>query len=133
ILVLSGISSASVLMISANAGMFSWVITRLGTAVSIANSVLEFTSNPVVILLMINVFLLVAGCLMDAVSLYYILVPILLPIVTSIGVDPIVFGVIMTVNMAIGTTTPPVGINLPVACQIGQVSLAAISKELVPF
>lgn len=133
ILVTSGISSAVVMIICANAGVFSWVITSQGIAARAAELTLSLTENGIIIMLAINLLLLIAGTLMDAVSLYYILTPILLPIVTGIGMDPLVFGVIMTVNMAIGTTTPPVGINLPVACRIGKVTLEGISQEVFPF
>lgn len=133
VFVVSGITSATVMIISANAGVFSWVITTQGFASAITDFTLSLTNNGTIIIIAILILLLLAGTIMDAVSLYFILVPILLPIVTSIGIDPVVFGVVMTVSMAIGTTTPPVGINLPVACRIGNVTLEEISKACVPF
>ncbi len=133
VFVLSGITSATVMIISANAGVFSWVVTTQGFAAAITDFTLSLTNNGTLIIIAILILLLLAGTLMDAVSLYFILVPILLPIVISIGMDPVVFGVVMTVSMAIGTTTPPVGINLPVACRLGNVSLEQISKAIIPF
>ena len=84
-------------------------------------------------LLLVNGILLVAGCLMDAISIYYVLLPILLPVVRALGIDLVHFGVIMTVNMAIGQITPPVGVNLFVACGIAKISMREISRAVVPM
>jgi len=87
----------------------------------------------VVILLLINVFLLVVGCFIDNIAAVIILTPILLPVVTKLGVDPIHFGIIITVNLAIGFITPPYGINLFVASAISGESIERISKQILPF
>jgi C4-dicarboxylate transporter DctM subunit len=77
--------------------------------------------------------LLIAGAFIDAISAYYIFVPILLPIMIALEVDPTVFGVFMTVNLAIGLFTPPVGLNLYVAAGISKTNIMGISKGIVPF
>ena len=77
-----------------------------------------FSDNPYVILLLLNVMLIVAGMLLDAISIYYVFVPIFLPLMKQFGWDPVWFGVMMTVNLAIGTITPPVAVNLYVASRI---------------
>jgi C4-dicarboxylate transporter DctM subunit len=82
---------------------------------------------------LVNIILLIAGAFMDAISAYYIFVPILLPIMIALGVDPTVFGMFMTVNLAIGLFTPPVGVNLYVACGLANVSINKITKAIVPF
>lgn len=134
ILVDSAVSSAVVLIIVSTASLFAWVVTTEGIAEAAGQLILSITQSKYIILLLINLLLLVAGCFIDAISAYFILVPILLPIITQIGYDPLVFGVVMTVNLAIGQVTPPVGLNLYVACGIAKdVNLTRISKAVVPF
>ncbi len=90
-------------------------------------------SNPIAILLVINLFLLVVGCFIDNISSTVILTPILLPIVAGIGVSPIQFGIVMTVNLAIGFITPPYGCNLFFASAISNVSVVDIAKKILPM
>ena len=90
-------------------------------------------SNPIAILLVINLFLLVVGCFIDNISSTVILTPILLPIVAGIGMSPIQFGIVMTVNLAIGFITPPYGCNLFFASAISNVSVVDIAKKLLPM
>lgn len=92
----------------------------------------EFSENPLVILMAINVFLLVIGCFVDNIAAVVILTPILLPVVKSLGIDPIHFGLIITVNLACGFISPPYGINLFVASAISGESIESISKAIVP-
>ena len=91
-----------------------------------------FSSNPLVLLMMINVFLLVIGCFVDNIAAVIILTPILLPVVKSLGVDPIHFGLIITVNLACGFISPPYGINLFVASAISGESIEKISIAIIP-
>ena len=84
-------------------------------------------------LLIVNIILLIAGCFIDANSACYILVPILVPVATALGINPIHLGCIMIVNMAIGMVTPPVGVNLYVGCGIAKISLKEISIAVLPF
>ena len=90
-------------------------------------------SNPIAILLVINLFLLVVGCFIDNISSTVILTPILLPIVAGIGMSPIQFGIVMTVNLAIGFITPPYGCNLFLASAISNVSVVDIAKKILPM
>ena len=90
-------------------------------------------SNPIAILLVINLFLLVVGCFIDNISSTVILTPILLPIVAGIGMSPIQFGIVMTVNLAIGFITPPYGCNLFFASAISNVSVGDIAKKILPM
>lgn len=92
----------------------------------------EFSENSLVILMAINVFLLVIGCFVDNIAAVVILTPILLPVVKSLGIDPIHFGLIITVNLACGFISPPYGINLFVASAISGESIESISKAIVP-
>ena len=133
ILIDSSVQTAVVMLIIAAASLFAYVITTEQIADLISSALLGITENKIIILLLVNIILLIAGMFMDAVSAYYIFVPILLPIMIALDVDPTVFGIFMTVNLAIGLFTPPVGANLFVACGIANVSLAKISKAIMPF
>lgn len=111
---------------------FARFLTMSQVPGTLASSILGI-SNPVAILLAINAFLLVVGCFIDNISSTVILTPILLPIVTGIGMDPVQFGIIMTVNLAIGFITPPYGCNLFFASAISGVSVTNIAKKILPM
>ncbi|MBD1378930.1 TRAP transporter large permease [Metabacillus arenae] len=129
----SGVQTAVIMLIVSAASLFAYIITTEEIAKSIADSLLSISSNPIIILLLLNVILLIAGAFIDAISAFYIFVPILIPVILHFNIDPTVFGIFMTVNLAIGLFTPPVGINLYVACGIGNVKLHSISKAILPF
>ena len=100
---------------------------------AVAHTMIGLTDNKIVILLIINLLLLGCGCLLETNSSILILAPILYPVVASFGVDIVHFGIIMVVNLAIGFITPPVGVNLFVACGIGNIPFAELVKKIVPF
>ena len=133
ILVDSAVSTAMILLIIMFASLFSFVLVSEGAPQKLISMINEFTTNPIVILLLINIFLLVAGCFLDASSAIIVLTPLLLPLVRSIGMDYTHFGVVMIVNLAIGLITPPVGLDLYVACGIAKISLEEIIKAVWPF
>lgn len=133
ILVESAKTSGVVMIIIASASLFAFLLNSQGIAREFASTLTELAPNAFILLLAINLILLLASCLLDAVSIYYIFVPILLPVALALDVDPVHFGIITTVNLAIGQVTPPVGVNLFVACAVGGVSLAEISKAVVPI
>ena len=125
--------SSQVLIIVACASLFAWVLNDQGIT---AATVAWLRDAPVagwMLLLLVNLVLLLAGCFIDAISIFYIFVPILKPLLPTLGVSPLHFGIIMTVNLAIGQATPPVGVNLFVACGISKVSLERISRAVWPF
>ena len=111
---------------------FARFLTMSQVPTSLAKSILNINS-PVAILLAINLFLLVVGCFIDNISSTVILTPILLPIVVGIGMSPIQFGILMTVNLAIGFITPPYGCNLFFASAISNVSVTNIAKKILPM
>lgn len=115
------------------AKLFSIVIVMNQIPTAVTKVFMSVSTNKYVILLLINLLLLVAGCFMEISAACIILVPILLPIVTTLGVDPVHFGIIMCVNLAIGLATPPVGPTLYVACKIADCSIAEISKAIFPY
>ncbi|MCX5817878.1 MAG: TRAP transporter large permease [Proteobacteria bacterium] len=129
----SVLSSAVVMFIVAFAGLFSWTGSTLGVMDKTSAYLLSLSSNPFTILVLINVMLFVAGMLMDAISIYYVFLPILIPIMKFFNWDPIWFGVVMTLNLSIGQITPPVAVNLYVIANISNLSLEKISRSVIPF
>ena len=124
---------APILFILATSVAFSRVLTLMQVPQIISEWILNSFSNKVVILLVINLVLLVVGMVMDTTPAILILTPILLPIATAIGVNPVQFGVIMIVNLAIGFITPPIGINLFVASSLTDVPVMDIAKKSIPM
>lgn len=133
ILVDTGVTTGVVMLIVCTASVFAWVLNTSGVAAAAAAWLTRYASGRIGGLLLINGILLVAGCFMDAISIFYVLLPILLPVVMALHIDLVHFGVIMTVNMAIGQITPPVGVNLFVACGIAKISMKEISRAVVPM
>lgn len=133
ILITTAVSTAMVMFIIASSAAFSWIITAQRIPQAVASGMLAISTNPVVILTLINLLLLFIGTFMETVASIIILVPVLLPVVTQLGVDPLHFGVVLVVNLAIGMVTPPLGVCLFVGCSIGGINLEAISKAVWPF
>ena len=124
---------ASILFILAASTAFSRVLTLMQVPQTVSEFILNNFHSPVAILLIINVFLLIVGMVMDTTPAILILTPILLPIIQAIGMDPIQFGVIMVVNLAIGFVTPPIGVNLFVASSLTEVPVMQIAKKAMPM
>jgi len=133
LLVESCVSSAVVMLVVAFAGIFGWAMTVVGVVERISQAVISLSSNPYVVIALINGVLLVAGMLLDAISIYYLLLPIFMPVMAHFGWDPVWFGIVMTVNLAIGQVTPPVAVNLYVGCNIAGISMDEISRAVIPF
>lgn len=94
---------------------------------------MQLTSNPIFILVIIIILLLIVGMFIDTISALIILTPILLPVVTSVGIDPVHFGVVLVVALAIGFVTPPLGVNLFVASSVGKVKFEQVTVGVLPF
>lgn len=122
-----------ILFILAASIAFSKVLTLMQVPQAVSDWILSHFTNPVVLLLVINVFLLIVGMVMDTTPAILILTPILLPIVTAIGMDPIHFGVMMVVNLAIGFVTPPIGVNLFVASSLSDIPIMQIAGKAMPM
>ncbi|NWF53392.1 MAG: TRAP transporter large permease [Syntrophaceae bacterium] len=129
----ASVSTAAVMIVVAFAGLFAWTGSTLGIMDRASKALLNLTQNPIFLLLLLNMLILVAGMLLDAISIYYIFLPILFPVIRHFGWDPMWFGVMMTVNLAIGTVTPPVALNLYVAANLAGISMEKISRAAVPF
>lgn len=126
-------TTAMIMLIIASASAFAWLITVEGIAEDMANAMISFAPDKITMLLIINLILLLAGMFVDAISAFYIFLPIFLPIIATMGIDPVHFGVMMTMNLAIGLVTPPVGLDLYVACGLAKLSLKEISIGVIPF
>lgn len=129
----ASVSTATVMFIVASASVFAYVLTTNGIPEMLSGAIIAMTDSKILLLFLINLILLFAGCFLDSGSANYIFIPILLPIVKYIGYDPLAFGVVATVNLAIGMSTPPVGLDLYVACNASGVKLKDISIQTLRF
>ena len=127
------VGTAVVMIVVTCAGLYSWVGAAVGLIDKAAGVLLSISADPRIVLLMINIILLIAGMLLDAISIFYVFLPILLPIMTHFGWNPIWFGVMMTVNLAIGQVTPPVAVNLYVGANISGLTMEQIAKPAIPL
>ena len=122
----------SVLILAACATAFSWVITYLRIPQIVTAGLFSITENKVLMLIIINGILLIMGMFMNMVSIIYIMVPILLPVVTKLGMHPVQFGIMLILNLGVGLLTPPVGQVLFVGCSVGNISMERLTKALLP-
>ncbi|NEU30838.1 TRAP transporter large permease [bacterium LRH843] len=129
----SALTTATVLIIVGTATAFGRLLTLYQIPNQIAEGLMSVSESPIVIMLLITLLLLIVGCFMDTLAAIIILTPILLPIAINLGYDPVHFGIIMIVNLAIGFITPPLGVNLFVASGISGLSIESLSKAVLPF
>ncbi|BFH77184.1 TRAP transporter large permease (plasmid) [Thermus thermophilus] len=133
LLVEAGVSSAVVMAIVAWAGLFAWAADTVGLVGRATEHLLRLGSNPLILMGLLNFLWLVMGTLLDAVSIYYLILPVLLPVMAHMGWDPVWMGIVMTVNMAIGQITPPVAVNLFVSARVSGLPIEQIWREIWPF
>lgn len=134
ILIDSASTTATVMFITAAASLFAYILTRARIDVAISTSLISFTEgNVILFFLIVNILLLIAGCFLDSTSALYIFTPLFVPVAMALGIDLVHFGTVMVVNLAIGLVTPPVGVNLYVACGIAKIDLKTISKAVIPL
>ncbi|MEM7567437.1 MAG: TRAP transporter large permease subunit, partial [Pseudomonadota bacterium] len=126
-------TTAVVLFIVAAASIFAWILTSNRVTEQFAGLILTITENPILVLLLVNIILIIAGCFLETVAAITILVPVLLPIVVKVGVDPVHFGVIMVLNLMIGLLTPPIGMVLYVLSRVAQVPFERCVAATAPF
>jgi len=126
-------TTAGVLLIVAAASLFGWVLTTTRLTEYAAEALLSYTNNRYVILLLINVLLLVIGCFLEPIASISILVPVLMPIITKVGIDPVHFGVMMTLNLMIGLLHPPLGMVLFVLARISKLSIERTTMAILPW
>jgi C4-dicarboxylate transporter DctM subunit len=129
----SAISSSVILFIIANAGLFAFLITRAGVPDAIGTWLTSVLDSPFWFLLGVNAALFVIGMFIETSASIIVLAPILAPVAAHFGIDPVHFGIIMVVNLALGMITPPFGVNLFAACTVARISLDRIIPYLLPF
>ncbi len=129
----SCLTTGTILIVTGSAAAFSKVLSIGQIPQQIASLMTSFTDSKIVLLILINIMLLIVGCFMETLCSIMILAPLFLPIVDAFGIDPIQFGIIMVVNLAIGFITPPLGVNLFVAVRIGNSTLEDVVKGIIPF
>jgi C4-dicarboxylate transporter DctM subunit len=127
------ISSAVIMFIIANAGLFAFLITRAGVPEAIGLWLQDVLKSPAMFLLGVNAALFVIGMFIETSASIIVLAPILAPVALHFGIDPVHFGLIMVVNLALGMITPPFGVNLFAACTVARISLDRIITQLIPF
>lgn len=133
ILVDTGKTTGIVMLVAGTAMVVAWLLTIVRIPQTIAATILSISESPIVVLLIINFFLLLVGSVMDLTPALLILAPVLLPVATAVGIDPVFFGVMMVINLGIGLVTPPVGTILYISCGIAKISLERITKAMLPF
>jgi tripartite ATP-independent transporter DctM subunit len=126
-------SSASIMVLVGMANVFAYILTKEQIPQMVADAMLSLTTNKYIILILINCLLVFVGMFMETIAAILILFPVLLNLVTQVGVSPIQFGVMVVLNLVIGLCTPPVGVCLFAAANIGETKLTGVIKELVPY
>ena len=126
-------TTAVVLFIVASASIFAWVLTTTRVTDAIGAWVLSISDNPLVFLLLANLFLLFVGCFLETIAAITILVPVFMPIIAKLGIDPVHFGLVMVLNLMIGLLTPPVGMVLFVLQKVARISFEATVRAVVPW
>ncbi len=126
-------STTMIMFVVGAANVFGWILTNAQVPHMLARSFSTITDNPVVFLMLVNVLLLFIGTLINASAAVVILTPILLPVALSMGIDPMFFGVLMVVNLAIGCITPPVGLDLFIVSSITGISIDKVTAKVMPY
>ena len=133
ILIATTKETAAIGFIVCAANFFGWLLMRSGLTISLAEGIGAMSTEPLVILLGINVFLLIVGCFMEPVVAILILGPVLMPVITKVGIDPLHFGVVMVLNLMIGLLTPPFGVVLFVMAGVSKMPFERVIKATFPF
>jgi C4-dicarboxylate transporter DctM subunit len=128
-----GINTGVVMFIVSCSTAMSWILSREQAGQALTHAMLQFSSTPWVILLLVNILILILGCVLELFVIMVLMVPILIPLMKAIAVDPVHFGVFFTLNLMIGLLTPPVGMVMYVVCSIGRVTMMDFAREVWPF
>ena len=115
------------------AGIFTWATSVLGVIERAAQLILSISSNAVVMIILINLLLLALGMILDAISISYLVMPIMIPVLQAFKIDPLWYGVIFISALAIGQATPPVGVNLFTAANLINGDIDSLAKEAIPY
>ena len=126
-------NTVQVMFIIAAAGIFGFLLIRQQVPMTLVEGLMSLTTTPWIVLLVINVILLLLGCFMEAIAIMLLTIPVFMPLIARVGVDPVHFGVLLTLNLMIGLLTPPVGMCLYAVSAISKVPLWPLAKELWPY
>ena len=129
----SAITTGVIFLLLSTANIYAWVISTYQIPVMIRDFILSISSNKIIVILLINIFLLGVGCVMDTGASIIMFAPVLAPLAWKIGINPIQFGMLMIVNLCIGLLTPPVGLCLFLSANIAQISIESVVREVLPF
>lgn len=129
----TAVTTATITLLIAMANLFGWLLSFEKIPQNIAMWMVQLTENPLMFLLIVNIFLLLVGMFMDGIAALIILVPIFAPLIANYGIDPVHFGVIICINLTIGLLTPPIGAGIYIASSLGNVRLENLIRALVPF
>ncbi|WP_278522951.1 TRAP transporter large permease [Clostridium cochlearium] len=124
---------AMIMLLVGSSSAFGWLLAYLKVPQLITSSIFNVSTNPIIVLLVVNVLLLILGCLMDMSSVILIATPILLPIVSAIGMTPVQFGIVLITNLGIGLLTPPVGATLFVGSAVSDIKFEKLAKNMIPI
>ena len=133
ILVDASVTSSVIMFIVVFAGMFSWAASVIDVIDKTANAIIQISPNAVVMIILVNLLLLGLGMILDAISISYLIMPILIPVLIAFHIDPLWYGVIFISAMAIGQATPPVGVNLFTAANLIKGDIDSVAKEAIPY
>ncbi len=126
-------TTATVLIIVGAASLFGWVLTTTRITEQLTGGLLALTTDPLMLLLIINIILLIIGCFMETIAAISILVPVFMPAIEKLGIDPVQFGVVMVLNLMIGLLTPPVGMVLFILSRVAKISFERTVMAVIPF
>jgi tripartite ATP-independent transporter DctM subunit len=129
----SAVATGTILIVMGLANAFAWVLATQQVPQKVSEFLFSISKDPFVFLFLVNIFLLIVGCLMEGLAAIIIIVPILMPMVAQLGINPLHFGLVVVVNMMIGLITPPMGLCLFVVCGISKVKIGPLFKEVYPF
>ncbi|WP_320172402.1 TRAP transporter large permease [Maridesulfovibrio sp.] len=133
ILVDSAVTSSVIMFIVAFAGIFTWAASVTGVIDTLADLIIKVSPNAIVMIILVNLLLFALGMLLDAISISYLVMPILIPVLSAFKIDPVFYGVIFISALAIGQATPPVGVNLFTAANLAGCEVDEIAKEAIPY
>ena len=133
LLVTTAVLTAAVMLIVSAASLFGWLLARERVPDLLVTAFTGWTTSPIVFLLAVNVLFLLLGCFFEAVSLLILVTPVMTPLLAAYGVDPVHFGVLLTLNLMIGLLTPPIGMNMFIVCAIGKITVREYTREIWPF
>jgi tripartite ATP-independent transporter DctM subunit len=129
----SGRSTAVILFLLAAAGPFSWLVAESQVSQTVVETIHGWSTNPIIVLLIINAFLLLIGCIIEPLPAMIIFLPVLIPLGAQMGIDPIQFGAVVVLNLMIGLMHPPIGLLLFVVSSVGKIRIGPVMWEILPF